>query len=191
LGFWYEPASLPPPPGDESQVDHTFQHEAEDYVRGHERRLPAVILARVGRLWNLYHPFQTARFTAPRCHAGQVCPATEDLSEIHAWIWSFYGLVPFAVIGAVMVKRRRKILYPLLSLAVVVTVVAIVEAGVLRFRAPFEDAFVILAGIGLYGFLASIWRAYQTKGPGGTRRLRGRSARAGGADRPSARSLLE
>jgi hypothetical protein len=187
LGFWYEPASSPTPPGDESQVDHTFQHEAEDYARAHERRLPIVILARVGRLWDLYHPFQTARFTAPRCVAGHVCPRTEDLSETEAWIWSFYGLVPFAVIGAVMVKRRRKILYPLLSLAVVVTVVAIAEAGVLRFRAPFEDAFVVLAGIGLYGFLALIWRTCAAERLGGIRLLPNRR----GAHRTSARSSLD
>ena len=69
------------------------------------------------------------------------------------------GLIPFAVIGFVVLRRKRAIVYPLVSLAVVVTLVAIGEAGVLRFRAPFEDAFVVMAGIGLHRAL--IWGRHQ------------------------------
>jgi hypothetical protein len=162
IGFWYAPAASPTPPGDESQVDHTFQHEAEAFAKSHKRELPAVVLARVGRLWDVYNPFQTARFTAlpAACppQVGCLVDSVEDLHEIQAWIWSFYGLLPFAVVGLVVLRRRRVILYPLLSLAVIVTVVAVFEAGVLRFRAPFEDAFVIMAGIGLHAVLNWSWR---------------------------------
>jgi hypothetical protein len=162
IGFWYAPASSPIPPGDESQVDHTFQHEALTYAKSHKRRLVLVVLARIGRLWDLYHPFQTARFTGMPAGCppkiGCIVDSVEDLGEVQAWIWAFYGLLPFAVLGLVVLRRRRAILYPLLSLAVVVTVVAIIEAGILRFRAPFEDAFVVMAGIGLQALLSWLWR---------------------------------
>ena len=153
LGFWFAPASDPPPPGDESQVDHAFQHDSISYARSHESELPAVLLARVGRIWDLYNPFETADLTgAPACPAQTFCDydIVDDRGEVKAWIWSFYGLIPFAVIGLVVLRRKRAIVYPLLSLAAVVTLVAIGEAGVLRFRAPFEDAFVVMAGIGLH-----------------------------------------
>lgn len=173
IGFWYPPASSPTPPGDESQVDHTFQHEAEKFAGSHKRELPLVLLARVGRLWDLYNPFQTARFTAvpATCPPESGCEvdSVEDLSEIQAWIWSFYGLLPFSIVGLVILRRRRAIVYPLLSLAVVVTVVAIIEAGVLRFRAPFEDAFVVMAGIGLHALLSWSWRRVAALVPSSSR----------------------
>lgn len=161
IGFWYSPATNPEP-GDESQVDHAYQHEALSYARAHKSRIPVVVLARVGRVWSLYNPFQTARFTA----VGASCPppvgcivdSVEDLKAQQAWIWSFYFLIPFAVVGAVVLRRRRRIIYPLLCLAVIVTIVAVIEAGVLRFRAPFEDALVVMAGIGIYAILERLFR---------------------------------
>jgi hypothetical protein len=162
IGFWYAPASSPTPPGDESQVDHAFQHEAVKFAESHKRQLPEVLLARIGRLWDLYHPFQTARFTAvpAQCPPAIGCEVdgVENIDQIQAWIWSFYGLIPFALVGIVVLWRRRAILYPLWSLAVVVTLVAVFEAGVLRFRAPFEDAYVVMAGIGVHALLSWIWR---------------------------------
>jgi uncharacterized membrane protein len=153
IGYWWAAAETPEP-GDESQRDHVYQHEAISYARAHESRLPDVVLARVGRLWDLYHPFQTASFTAPTpsCSGKPGCRVStvEDLKAQEAWIWSFYFLIPFAIVGAVVLRRRKKIIYPMVCLAVIVTVVAIIEAGVLRFRAPFEDAFVVMVGVGLY-----------------------------------------
>jgi hypothetical protein len=153
IGFWYAPASSKMPPGDESVVDKTFQREATSYARSHLSRVPIVVLARVGRLWDLFHPFQSAQLTA-----GLV----EDKQTQEAWILSFYGLIPFAIVGAVVLRRRKTILYPLLSLAVIVTVVAIIEAGVLRFRATFEDAFVVMVGIGIYTVFVTLFRRPET-----------------------------
>ena len=47
-------------------------------------------------------------------------------------------------------------MYRLLFLGSILTIVAVTEAGVMRFRAPFEDAFVALALIGLYTVLAAL-----------------------------------
>jgi Dolichyl-phosphate-mannose-protein mannosyltransferase len=154
IGFWYSPASGHPIAGDESQIDHNYQHLALSYAKAHYTQLPQVVLARIGRLWDLYEPFQTAQFTAvpASCPPVTGCEvdSVEDLATQQAWIWSFYVLSPLAVIGLVVLRRRRTIIYPILSLAVVVTLVAVIEAGVLRFRAPFEDAFVVLVGIGIH-----------------------------------------
>ena len=178
LGFWWAPATNVHPPGDESQVDHAFQHEAITYARAHESELPEVLLARVGRLWDVYRPLETAEMTGvPACQPNVPCDMdiVEDLGEVEAWIWSFYGLIPFAVIGFVVLRRKRAIVYPLVSLAVVVTLVAIGEAGVLRFRAPFEDAFVVMAGIGLHRALT--WGRHRM-GPGAQIPVPGEPVRA-------------
>jgi hypothetical protein len=165
IGYWWA-LSENPEPGDESQRDHDYQHEAVSYAKAHESHLPVVVLARVGRLWDLYNPFQTAWFTAPTpsCQGKPGCEvySVEDLGAQEAWIWSFYFLVPFAIVGAVVLRRRKKIIYPMLCLAAIVTIVAIIEAGVLRFRAPFEDAFVLMAGIGLHAVLSSLARRRRT-----------------------------
>jgi hypothetical protein len=168
IGFWFAPASSPIPPGDESQADKTFQREAKSYALSHKKRLVLVVLARVGRVWNLYEPSQTARFTAlpAACPPALGCDvdSVEDLKTQDAWILSFYGLIPFAVVGLVALRRRKRIVYPLLAMGVIVTIVAIVEAGVLRFRAPFEDAFVVLAGVGLYAVLGALRRKLGERG---------------------------
>jgi hypothetical protein len=168
IGYWWAQAEPSHYPGDESQADRAYQHDAISYARAHASRMPVVILARVGRLWDLYNPIQTANFTAPRpaCYPGispcRVDPV-EDLGTQEAWIFSFYVLIPFAIVGIVVLRRRKKILYPLLCLAVIVTVVAIIEAGVLRFRASFEDAFVVLVGVGMY---AAVEAGYRRLGAG-------------------------
>ena len=60
---------------------------------------------------------------------------------------SFLVLVPFAVGGAVVLRRRRVKVYPLLAQALLATFVAATTFGVTRYRAGAEIALVVLAAI--------------------------------------------
>ena len=47
---------------DESVRDQAARDQAINYIRAHEKRFPVVVAARVGRLWGLFRPVQTANF---------------------------------------------------------------------------------------------------------------------------------
>src|SRR4051794_5701327 len=46
---------------DESENDVVARREATTYIRKHEGQLPLVLAARVGRVWNVFRPWQNAR----------------------------------------------------------------------------------------------------------------------------------
>lgn len=48
--------------GDESVQSDADQHAAITYIRHHEGRLPVVVAARIGRLWDFYQPIQMADY---------------------------------------------------------------------------------------------------------------------------------
>jgi hypothetical protein len=61
----------------------------------------------------------------------------------------YYALLPLAATGVVVLRRRRRVQWPLLVPAAVLTVVAAVDYGIVRFRAPFEVSLVVLAAVAL------------------------------------------
>src|SRR5205823_5136204 len=62
LGVWQYQCYGPRPGGDESQKATTYRHRGLTYARNHARRLPVVIAARLGRVWDVYRPFQQVRY---------------------------------------------------------------------------------------------------------------------------------
>jgi 4-amino-4-deoxy-L-arabinose transferase-like glycosyltransferase len=124
-----------------------------DYMRDHLDRLPIVVSARVGRIWGVYRPFQMADFSV-----GEGKPRWASLA---GW-WAFWPLFALAVAGAVVLRRRRVSLLPLLAPLVLVTMVAAAFYGLIRFRAPAEPAIAILAAVALDAALVrfgSRWHA--------------------------------
>ena len=49
-------------PGDASVDDGPAREQAVDYMRAHNRRVPVVMAARVGRLWHVYRVTQGIDF---------------------------------------------------------------------------------------------------------------------------------
>ena len=124
---------------DPSVVAKRERRLARTYVQHHLGRLPVVMAARVGRLWDVFRPFQTAR--------------TEVLEGRPIWAsWSglgmFWVLVPLAYVGVVL-KRRGQLQWPLLVAVGLVTALAAATYGAPRFRAPAEVSIVVLAAVGL------------------------------------------
>jgi hypothetical protein len=102
----------------------------------HADRLPVVVLARVAREWDLYKPVQMAHV-----EVGEGRPLAASL----AGLGFYYALLPFAVVGIVILRRRRIDQWFLLVPAGVVTLVSALVYALVRFRAPFEVCLVVLA----------------------------------------------
>ncbi len=137
LGSWdIKCADSVPSHGDESVQGAADQHAAVTFAEHHEDRLPVVVAARVGRLWDFYEPIQMTSFDT---HEGRPRP------EALAGLFVYYALLPFAVAGLVIMRRRRHRPWILLVPAGVLTVVAALFYGLVRFRAPFEVCLVVLA----------------------------------------------
>jgi 4-amino-4-deoxy-L-arabinose transferase-like glycosyltransferase len=130
---------------DPSVVSERYRDQAFDYIADNVRRLPRVMLVRVGRTWNLYDPAQMVRFTEPE---GRELPVS------WAGLVTYYTLVPLAVAGAVVLRRRRRPVWPLVATAVTVTATSALFYGHIRFRTPAETAIVVLAAVALTAWLA-------------------------------------
>jgi 4-amino-4-deoxy-L-arabinose transferase-like glycosyltransferase len=132
--------------GDNSQMARRQRERASDYIRAHLDRVPFVVAARVGRVWSVYRPVQMADISEQEGR-----PKVASL----VGVVMFWVLALLAVAGAVTLRRRRVPLLPLLGPFVMVTVVAAVSYGIVRFRVPAEISLVVLAAIGIEAILIS------------------------------------
>jgi 4-amino-4-deoxy-L-arabinose transferase-like glycosyltransferase len=141
LGYWSLGCSTAVTPSNDPSVLSARQdHAAFSYMRHHLSRLPVVVAARVGRIWDLYEPFQTARFDQ-----GEGRPVEASWAGIGA----FYLLAPLAIAGFIVLGRQRKTRWPLVMPVVLVTLLAAGAYGIIRFRAPAEVSLVVLAAVAL------------------------------------------
>jgi 4-amino-4-deoxy-L-arabinose transferase-like glycosyltransferase len=138
---WYWFCQKTQPPGDYSQRDVILRNQALDYTKAHLDRLPVLMAIRVGRLWDIYNPRQTIRLNAT------LEGRTWDASV--AAFWSYWFLLPFAIAGLVVVKKRGTPITPLVAPAITVSIAAATTYGVLRYRVSVEPAIVITAAIAM------------------------------------------
>jgi 4-amino-4-deoxy-L-arabinose transferase-like glycosyltransferase len=137
IGLWSAQCALSVKGGgDESVQSARDQHAAVQYVEHHSSRLPIVVLARIAREWDVYKPVQMAQ-----AETGEGRPYAASLAGL-----AFNGaLLPFAVAGIVILHRRRIDQWFLLVPAGIVTLTGALFFALVRFRAPFEVCFVVLA----------------------------------------------
>ena len=129
-------------PGDESQVAAKFRQDGLDYLDAHLGRLPVVLAARVGRMWELYRPIQKLSWDS--------FEQGRNPNEV-TWLalGQFYVLAVLAIAGLVMLRRRKTIIYPLIGLAISSTLAAMIAFGNTRYRVPAEITLVIGAAVAL------------------------------------------
>jgi len=143
LGYYYNCFQGPWPSQklDESQRDLVPRKQAMEYLKSHERELPKVLFARVGRLWGFFRPGQTTFLDW----------WLEGRGRAPSWIgfWMYVALMPFAIGGLVVLFRRRITIIPMLAVAAIATFAAAITFGVTRYRAPAEVAIVTSAAVGL------------------------------------------
>jgi len=138
-GLWaLDCAMYPVPKGDRSVTSNALRKDGLRYIRDHLGRVPVVVAARIGRVWSIYAPGQMADYNR-----------NEGRPVWASWLAfaSFWVLVPFAVWGGVLLRRRKVPITPLVAQFVIVTITAAAIYGLVRFRVPAEVSLVVLAAV--------------------------------------------
>lgn len=140
--FIYCPADVEiPPDADEAERDALVRDAAIEYLRDHARRLPVVVAARVLRMWDLYGVQGNLNMNI----------GVEDRGRLpsRTGLWTYYALLPLAAAGAASMRHRRLPVWPLLTVAVMVTITAALTFGLTRYRVPADVMLVALGAVGL------------------------------------------
>ena len=120
-----------------------------DYARDHAGRLPAVVAARLGRSFELFHPRRQVE--EERVFEGRD-PTAEKLG-----VAMYYALALLAALGVVELRRRRDpAAWYLLAPVVLVVVVSATAYGFTRFRVGAGRAIVVLATVGIMALAARL-----------------------------------
>jgi 4-amino-4-deoxy-L-arabinose transferase-like glycosyltransferase len=149
------------PDFDEAEASSKLREEGLDYARAHTGRLPLVLTARWLRTWGLLRPAQQIEFETLE---------GRPKSWLTLGTWMYWVLLPLAVVGAVLLARRRTArLWPLLSTGVLVSVTTVVTYGQQRFRVAAEPALVVLAAVAIVAGVLRLGRQSSRPSTAGSR----------------------
>lgn len=161
LEGWWSPGCASVPIAGPTRTVESVQTDdqvraARTYASHHQGAAVTTAAARLGRMWDVYRPGQTARLEAVTGRPVWVSDAGR---------WYLYVLVPVAVVGAVVLRRRRLLLFPFVSVIVLSCLTAVLAFGDARFAVDADVALALLAGVGLDAGIAAAARRW-TPGPG-------------------------
>jgi 4-amino-4-deoxy-L-arabinose transferase-like glycosyltransferase len=105
------------------------------YAGDHIGRLPAVLGVRLARTWGLWEPFQV--------------PEGRSRTVTRAGVVTYFLLVPLAIYGFVLLRRRGVPVWILGTPLVTVTLTTLVAYGSVRFRHSAELSLVVSAAVAL------------------------------------------
>lgn len=135
------------PPADRAEVrtevtlDHALTEEAKQYALHHLSELPRVVLAREESAWGLGNQ----DFQLSLAHAEGRNRSFELLGRALYWV-----LVPFVIVGAVLLARRSPRRFVLVMVPVVVAGVTVALVyGSTRIRVVAEPSLALFAALGL------------------------------------------
>ena len=100
-----------------------------------------MLAARVGRIWGVFRPVQTARFDGTIEGRG--------LAQARVALVSYYLYAAAGILGLIALRRRKQPIWPYLVLAGVVTFSVMVAYGIQRYRMEFDVALPALAAVGI------------------------------------------
>jgi hypothetical protein len=140
IGLWNFNCYGSAPGGDESEEALAYRDRGLDYAREHAGRVPLVMGVRLLRVWDFFRPGQQA-----------IYETLEGRSETASRIGLafYYPLLVLAIAGAVLLRRRRAPLWPLVAFPVMVSITAVLVYGVTRFRFAAEPALCVLGAVAL------------------------------------------
>jgi 4-amino-4-deoxy-L-arabinose transferase-like glycosyltransferase len=144
---WWAQQCITDAPGDESVRDRVSREQAFDYLSEHQSAMPRVVAVRVGRVWQVFRPVQTAQldwFEGRGKFAGL------------SGLLTYLALLPLAVAGLFVLHARRRPLLPFVAIAVTVTLTAAVFYGAVRFRAPADVGLVVLAAVAIVQIVTAL-----------------------------------
>ena len=112
---------------EESVFDKQALDQGSSYIKDHADRLPVVLLARLGRIWEVFRPAQNVElneFFEQRGHQAS-----------WATLIGYYVMLPFAIGGLVVLRRRRIPIYPFIAIVVAISLTVVLGFPVTRYRA--------------------------------------------------------
>jgi 4-amino-4-deoxy-L-arabinose transferase-like glycosyltransferase len=138
------------PGDDQSERNAESARIVREYVWDHKARAPVVVLARWGRVTGLFRP-------------GQQLKIDQGIEGREGWValaalWSFYAVAALAITGAVILRRRRVKVFPLLVPPAIVLFAVALALGSNRYRASAEPALVVLAAVAIGAGLDAVQR---------------------------------
>jgi 4-amino-4-deoxy-L-arabinose transferase-like glycosyltransferase len=151
---------------DESVQESEAQKFAVHYIEHHKGRLVPVEAARLGRAFGLFHPLEQIKL--------------DSTVETRPYHWAlvglgmYYALLVLSTAGAVVLRRRKVPIFPLVALGLDVVASVLLTFGQTRYRSTFEVALVLLSAV----TIDAVWTTRTTRT---TRAMRARRAR--GSDR--------
>jgi 4-amino-4-deoxy-L-arabinose transferase-like glycosyltransferase len=131
--------------GNEAEELDKAGHRGLRYARGHAGRVPLVLGARFARTWGLWEPFAVPE------------GRRKWVQQLGAVV--YFALVPLAIWGLVLLRRRRVRLLILLAPFITVTLTSLLAYGQIRFRHSAELSLVVLAAVAVdRALVARHWR---------------------------------
>jgi hypothetical protein len=133
--------------GNEAVAADAHRADGLRYARRHAGQLPGVMAVRWLRTFGFYDTARQIRF--------------EDLEWRKArWqtlgMRTYWALLPFAALGAVVLVRRRQRVWPLVSTFVLVSLTTVLTYGNQRFRIAAEPALLVFAATGITAVVGTV-----------------------------------
>jgi 4-amino-4-deoxy-L-arabinose transferase-like glycosyltransferase len=154
LGYWDDSCSLKNYPREleESKIDKLARDKGVHYIKAHLGRVPVVLAARAGRVWDVFRPTQNREFNE----------LFEQRGRLASWatLISYYVLLPFSITGLVIMRKRRIPIFPMIAIAVSVTLTAVLGYPITRYRAAFDSVMPVLTAV----TLAALWHWWRHRG---------------------------
>jgi 4-amino-4-deoxy-L-arabinose transferase-like glycosyltransferase len=139
------------PLGNEAEELNAEGHKGIRYARDHIGRTPVVGALRVARTWGAWAPFAT--------------PEGRRAWVMDLGVALYFLLVPLAVYGFVVLRRRGVPVWIVVAPVVTVTLTALLTYGSVRFRHSGELSIVILAAVAVDALLPSAGRREHGSAP--------------------------
>lgn len=135
IGTWSVSCAAFSGSGNEAEELNERGRDGIRYAFDHVERWPLVATARVARTWGLWRPF-----AVPEGRRAW-------LQRLGAAL--YFVLVPLAVYGFVLLRRRKVAVWILMAPFITVTLTALLAYGQIRFRHSAELSLVVLAAVAL------------------------------------------
>jgi hypothetical protein len=130
----------------EPLVERSKREVGLRYMREHMDELPVVVLARLGRMWDVWRPAQSVEFNDFFERRGR-------MSTI-AGMAMYYVLLVAAAVAFVVLRRRRITIVPFVGVALTVCATAASSFGITRYRVGVDVALCLLGGVAITALLA-------------------------------------
>ena len=126
---------------DESVADVKARKAAFEFIGDNLDRAPLVAAARVGRVWNVFRPFQGVDFDAFFERRG--------LWESRVGLAMFYVLAALSIFQLVTMWKRRIAIWPMIAVILMTTITAAISIGITRYRVGSDVVLVVLGGLAI------------------------------------------